>query len=219
MLTVSLDETQSSHSSSRPSSFPNKRHPVLWFESFYNFRVRHNYSMPPAETLLGKRKHGDHDVCTDESKFHLHLDNLGKTARTSEEMKLLSWDPNDKEKHKLPKMKNPVFLYEINQLHDENRTRADLYRSDLKTFLGLKEDLRPIALDKSTTSDKTKAINICDAKYRFVRAELMKNAVEASKWIRTYFLQSPDVSVSSPEHFVELLKDWLVDPCAERIKE
>jgi hypothetical protein len=28
------------------------RHPVLWFQSFYNFRIRGGYSMPPAETLM-----------------------------------------------------------------------------------------------------------------------------------------------------------------------
>jgi hypothetical protein len=28
------------------------RHPVLWFQSFYNFRVRGGTAMPPAETLM-----------------------------------------------------------------------------------------------------------------------------------------------------------------------
>jgi hypothetical protein len=28
------------------------RHPVLWFQSFYNYRVRGGTVMPPAETLM-----------------------------------------------------------------------------------------------------------------------------------------------------------------------
>ena len=30
------------------------RHPILWFESFYNFRVTNEFSMPPAQKLIGK---------------------------------------------------------------------------------------------------------------------------------------------------------------------
>jgi len=168
---------------------------------------------------MGKLQNGMQGVCTDESKFHLHLDNLGKTRHSPEEEKLLTWD--NKNKPKLPKMPNPVFLYEINQLHDENQTRADLYQTDLQHFLGLKEGLEPIvssssSSSKSSSQTKYVAIDICDVKYRFIRAELLKNAVEASTWIRRYFLQSPDVTVSSPEHFNELLEAWLVDPCMAR---
>lgn len=188
------------------------RHPVLWFESFYNFRIHSGYKMPPAETLIGKLKDPMFGVSTNEAKFHLHLDNLGKTARSPEELKLLSW--GNENRLRLPKMKNPVFLYEINQLHDTNLTRAEIYRTDLKHFLGLKIDLEPMATSASKSSSKT--IDICDPKLRFVRAELMKNARQASTWIRTYFLKSPDVIVSSPTYFNELLALWMTDPCSKR---
>jgi hypothetical protein len=56
-------------------------------------------------------------------------------------------------------------------------------------------------------------IDICDAQYGPLRIELMKNAVDASRWIREYFLRSPDVTVSSPEYFRRLLKEWMQDPC------
>jgi hypothetical protein len=29
------------------------RHPILWFESFYNFRIHNRIRMPPAEELIG----------------------------------------------------------------------------------------------------------------------------------------------------------------------
>jgi len=63
---------------------------------------------------------------------------------------------------------------------------------------------------------RRRMIDICEDRYRMLRSELMKNAREASEWIRTYFLVHPDVTVSCPEHFVELLKKWMTDPCVER---
>ena len=41
----------------------------------------------------------------------------------------------------------------------------------------------------------------------------MNVARKASLWIRRYFLSSPDVHVSSREHFEKLLERWMRDPC------
>jgi hypothetical protein len=35
----------------------NVRHPVKWFQSFYNFRVRRGFEMLPIEELIGKTHH------------------------------------------------------------------------------------------------------------------------------------------------------------------
>jgi hypothetical protein len=114
-------------------------------------------------------------------------------------------------------MRNSVFLYDVKQLRDANQTRADLFRFDLKQFLGLQIDLEPITTSSSNnSSSQDEAIDICDTKLRFVRKELMKNAVQASKWIRNYFLKSPDVTVSSPVYFNELVTSWMTDPCTMR---
>ena len=185
------------------------RHPVLWFESFYNFRVHNGHQMPPPETLIGKLKRGMVGVATDESKFHLHLDNLGKTSHTSEELELLSW--GDEKKINVPKMRNPVFLYEVNQLRDINETRAAIFSSDLKNYLGLTNDIQPISTKRGPVYSK--AIDICELKHADLRLELMNNSREASTWIRKYFLKSRDVSVSSSEHFKTLLMSWMTDPC------
>lgn len=185
------------------------RHPVLWFESFYNFRVHNGHKMPPPETLIGKLKRGMVGVATDESKFHLHLDNLGKTSHSSDELKLLSW--GNEKKVDLQRMRNPVFLYEVNQLRDTNETRAAMFSSDLKNYLSLKIDFQPISTKRGPKY--TKAIEICESKHTNLRQELMKNSRESSTWIRKYFLSNPDVSVSSPDYFDSLLGSWMVDPC------
>jgi len=43
---------------------------------------------------------------------------------------------------------------------------------------------------------------------------LVQHAINASTWIREYFMDHPKVVVSSPDHFRELLLDWHQDPCA-----
>ena len=47
------------------------RHPILWFQSFYNYRIQNTGDMPPAVDLKGtcfKRSQG---VCADRANFHL----------------------------------------------------------------------------------------------------------------------------------------------------
>ena len=57
-------------------------------------------------------------------------------------------------------------------------------------------------------------VKICQDRYKPIRHELVKNAQEASLWIRTSgFLSSPDVTVSSPDYFNSLLENWMDDPC------
>jgi hypothetical protein len=190
------------------------RHPVLWFESFYNFRVGAGYDMPVGSSI-GKCGAAGHNVlCTDEARFHLHLNNLGKTNQTSpDEVKLLTPSLSKTSKPKVQPMRNQVFLYEISQLHDEDETRAYTYRRELGNFLGLKRGLSPIVHRKHSRRNTTNPLDICEDQYRPLRKTLMNIARPASEWIRSYFMQSPEVVVSSPDYFNLLLLDWMEDPC------
>lgn len=194
------------------------RHPVLWFESFYNFRIRFNFTLPSPGDLMGDCPPGAHNVCTEEIRYNDHLSLLGKTDRTDpEELKLLS--PLLPRHRKLPKLENPVFLYEISQMHDSDESRSAQYRADLQQYLGLQEPLEPLAESKESHGDhpnKDLEIDICSPKLSSVHAELMQIARDSSIWIRNYFLQLPEVYVSSPDHFDELLENWMVDPCVSR---
>jgi hypothetical protein len=148
-------------------------------------------------------------VSTGEAKFHVNLDNLGKTKRTPDEQLLLGGGRHQD----LPRSKNRVFLYELNQLHDSNATRANQYLVDLQNYLGISHQLPAIAEGKKETHGAPPPLDICDEKYRLIRVELMKNSRDASQWIREYFLESPDVTVSSPEYFRSLVEEWMKDPC------
>jgi len=173
-------------------------------------RVRQNYTMPPAETL-DDRCHGElsHGVCAERANFHIHLSMLGKTSMTDPaEIEVLQ--PNAKS---IPRpMSNKVFLYEISQLHDTNTFRMTKYRRDLSNFLGLQEELDPFGDSHSSRNHKY-ALDICLPKYKTLRRKLMGIARAASTWIRMYFMQHPDVLVSSPEYFDKLLLTWMEDPC------
>jgi hypothetical protein len=192
------------------------RHPVLWLESFYNFRLQGGFTMPPALSLIGKCTSESYSVCTEDAKFHLHLNRLGKTNQTSpDEKKLLT--PSSSNVPFRP-LHNQVFVYDMSQLHDEDEARSYKYRRDLGNFLGLNHELSPIVY-KAKSSNATKDFDICEDRYRPLRRALMDIAQPASEWIRTYFMQSPDVIISSPEYFNELLLGWMDDPCDKESDE
>jgi hypothetical protein len=69
------------------------RHPVSWFESFYNYQMVRNVSMPPTTSLVGNcndsssgGEQEDHQkVCTDRARFHAALARLRKTPLLEKE--------------------------------------------------------------------------------------------------------------------------------------
>lgn len=214
------------------------RHPILLFESFYNFRARDGRAMPdPADLVFGNRDSGRTPssyctgdpvtlgFCVDVMRYHSHLANLGKTERKEQvEIDLLGPEitaygrgasriaPDNS--NYVP---NPVFLYEVSQLRDDvGGDQRGLFLRDLSNFVGLKEPL--VEVYHTNRIREARRLDICDGdKYLEVRGALMEIAVNASTWIRNYFLRSPDVTVSSPAHFDEILRSWTVDPCTQRV--
>lgn len=196
------------------------RHPVLWFESFYNFRIHNEFPMPPPMGLIGGCNKGMWGVCTLRANFHLFLSNLGYTAMADDEQRYF-----DRE---LQRRRSPVargsrrlFLYEIRQLANDDK-RSAVFRSDLQAFLGLTQPIPPLMWFKpGRVHDRLDQVNaqkidICQAAYDPLRVVLMKSARDASRWIRLHLMQSPSVVVSSPDYFDALLHLWEVDPCRER---
>jgi len=201
------------------------RHPVKYFESYYNFRARHpqrksslgdNTTLPPAETLIGPCPMNSQGVCTDRARFHVNLAKLGKTNWTDpEEQRLLHL--TRKQQH-ITVVPNPLFLYDMDQLYDANAKRREQFRTDLKDFLGLSTPLPPLTVPPSTHK-KFKALDICLPLYDELRAELIESGARASRWIRDFLLSMANennVTISSPEYFESILRTWKYDPCDER---
>jgi hypothetical protein len=209
------------------------RHPVRYFESYYNFRARHPQQsssntnetvqiLPPAETLVGQCTSTSQGVCTDRAKFHVNLAKLGKTSwRDPAEQKLLHLTHAQQHLVVVP---NRLFLYDVEQLYDNNVTRREQFRRDVQHFLGLTTPLPPLVPPvPSTRGPKPKALDVCQPKYRqTLRAPLVETGYRASRWILDYLLsddhgQSKNVTVSSPDYFRAILEAWKKDPCdAER---
>lgn len=205
------------------------RHPVKWFQSFYNYRVYGNGKLPPPGELIGscvddspyicsKRcavKTHTQNVCTDRAKFHHQLSRFGKTPMNSkEENDLLVHDMD------IVPSNGTIFLMDIAQLFPSEKASRHLAR-DLSNYLGLRqrlpslEDLPPDS-SRYTDPKRTKYfINICDDEHRYLREVLVGIGTEAYIWIRDYFLNSDDVFVSSREDFLELISKWQYDPCAD----
>lgn len=168
------------------------RHPVLWFESFYNFRINNDYNMKRPQELIGPCKKGYHHVCTNRANFGKFLKKI---------------QPNRK-----------VFLYDVAQLRNDDSLRSERFRQDLSKFLGLDRNLdqtmiweRP-SIEKPVEEGK---IDICDDQYAKLRKILMEHASTSSTWIMSTFINHPNVQISSPEYFSSILELWHLDPCTK----
>jgi hypothetical protein len=180
--------------------------------------------MPPLEKLVGPCGMGMHNVCTMRGNFHLFLRNLGKT-NTSDPAEGQYIGPRLRRSQDIVDHKGRVFLYEVSQLSDNDKGRSSALRLDLQQFLGLNEPIAPFIWFKpgKNHSDEHLArvnlnkIDICDDKFNIVRSTLMKQSTNASNWIREYFIDAPDVLVSSKDHFTNvIMKAWHEDPCLGR---
>mmetsp|Transcript_4626 Transcript_4626/g.13092 ORF Transcript_4626/g.13092 Transcript_4626/m.13092 type:complete len:504 (-) Transcript_4626:1238-2749(-) len=209
------------------------RHPVKWFESFFNFRQYHHYPhmvARPTSKLIGECEagypykpkcmtscpSGKMDVCTVRANFHWALSRLGKTPMKSKaEKALLQHDMS------IDPMPNKVFIMEQRQII-YNHPSAKNFTNDVRDFLGLNKpltELQPYVppADKYAEFSNKEAvehlIHICDEEHEDVRKELVRIGKEAATWITKYFLESEEVVVSSKAEFIKLMKDWGQDPC------
>ena len=181
------------------------RHPVHYFESYYNYRVLAYHfgkitgPIPPAEMLLHSNEWAR--VSTDSAKFETVL------------QQLLTTSPNQE-----TSLKFPVFLYMLEQMKDEMENEA--LREALGTYLELQHAIDPLPranVNKFVGEDGYKeTIDICDAKYNELRSILTTNGKKTQQWIRDELL--PYATVANREGFVKLLQQWGQDPC-DVIKE
>lgn len=205
------------------------RHPVSWFESFYNYQAYRNVSLPRTSRLVGRcAKH--QKVCTDRARMHAGLARLGKTPMADDdELGLLfgtRYDvrrasdanstgvdtPQQTRQRRLGKQRgltNQVLLYEVRQIHDST---SDEFLSSIGQYLGLQESFPPIQTYKQ---NKTRTIDICQEEHADVRQLLVDHGTDAAIWIQKYFLRDSSVRVASSDSFTRYLRDWSTDPCVK----
>ncbi len=126
------------------------RHPVLWFESFYNYRkIHHNewaIKGSPNELIIRSGDERDPEpffVNSANGAFHKYLAVLGKTPLHDDEMELLGgWYENmDEFRRGQSIVTNPIFLLESTQMADDSSEQFVQLNHDLTAFLGLSTEL------------------------------------------------------------------------------
>jgi hypothetical protein len=189
------------------------RHPVRWFESWLNFRIR----MLEKQGILANSTRQIPLRYLQKGLplqifYHRHLALLGKTniSNDPKQMKLLT-AVRGRSFPDRPVTPNRVFLYDASQPFDSDSGRKALFWRDLQRFIGLTAPLTPL---KSRPSNNLHyAIDICDCMYAALREDILEVGKAASEWITTYFIDHPDVTISSKERFREVLGTWDTDPC------
>jgi len=181
------------------------RHPVHYFESYFNYRVLAFHSgkikgpIPPAERLLHSNEW--ERVSTDSARFETILRQLVSTDNEEAPLKF------------------PVFLYTLEQMKDEKENEA--LRETLGSFLELQHPIQPVKkanVNKNVGDNGYReTIDICDIKYKELRSVLVANGDKTQQWIRDKLL--PHATVANRESFVKMLKQWGQDPCDMRHEE
>lgn len=217
----------------------NVRHPILQFQSFYNFRLRHRDMMPvekyvglckdecelfhsSAQTAVDQKSSNKciepHAIlCSGLSNFHRYLSRLGLTPmNTLEELDLLDHHPLS-----IHPFTGKLFLIELGQMdYVKNINMTNDLFTDLEDFLGLDYGDIPRPKPKPRRPHKEipgkEKLNICLERYKPLREELLEYSRKTSRWILEYLLHPSNrdvVRVSNMDAFKKMVEGWKVDPC------
>jgi hypothetical protein len=187
------------------------RHPVRFFESYWNYRELVHKDMPPPSTLIGSSEVGKRGVYTEIAQFEKGLMVLGKFDLVPDDFAWLG-----KNRKTVLPTKNKVFLYLQEQFEDQNATRFQKFLDDLLSFVGV-EEARVTSDDFPSynviNKKKKKAFDICDEAHKEVRNALVLGGKATAKWMETNLENSKDVFVSDKEYFLDMVKTWGQNPC------
>lgn len=203
------------------------RHPVLWFQSFWNMQLANHLTkfagddpyniMKPCQNKGGRgcRNGCPHSqlLCMHRGRFHLSLAALGKTELSPEELSILAANDMDggvnmKNLH----VTNDVFLYEIHQLKEE------YLWEDMARYIGA-ESIRHDKRVNSHGKNRSMEYDFCEDRFDKFRAAMMPISFEVGTWLQKYFIplaknkSRTDVVIPNADKFFELVEKYKYDPC------
>jgi len=197
--------TLATHTSRNTRLILGIRHPVSFFQSYCNFRisakVRHNDTLMTIDECYKRYFHV--------TRYDLYMKQLAKTDLSAEELMEMG-------QHFLELVPNKykIFLYHLEQIVDNNKTRSEKLRSDFQHYAKLKNPITSWPINKVGHEKAAESIDICDPEFYEIRQELIEHGVRASDWILNKFLKSHDVVVGGQrDHFIKLLESWEKDIC------
>ena len=117
-------------------------------------------------------------------------------------------------------IKNPIFLYELNQLNDDNAW------DELAQHLKVPHIPHNIheGDNKNRKKKSEQRIDICDVEFDAFRSNIMPHAYNMSKWLCDYLVPvamdetRDDVIIPDPENFCEIVKGYADDPCNRLVR-
>ena len=202
------------------------RHPIWFFQSFYNYRISYmyleneeniDYKIPPPACLLDVPWR---EVSADLLQYELSLQQLSKTKLSIAQRKEL----NRQGRTVLPPNKIQIFLYSMEQLGDDDVQRSQTFRKDLQTFLNLtlpfqgnfpaENKLKDLFTKKRRKKfHPPQHLDICSSEHAKLRTILIERAKRTKQWIIEEFGKSEDVTIGGKDHFFQLLDEWSKNPC------
>jgi len=206
------------------------RHPILWFQSFWNMQagqpILSRINNDPY-ALTEPCRNSDKQICRNScpnrllfcmhrGRFHLPLATLGKTALSEEERKLLA--PNDKdggERLNNWNIRNPIFLYEQNEL------KKDYVWDEMAKYLNvttIPRDTYVSSHGRQSKGGNRTTTNFCEERLDGFRAMMMPYSYELSVWMQDYFIpvaknENSDVTIPNPNAMIALVEEYKKDPC------
>eukprot|EP00553_Chaetoceros_curvisetus_P012882 CAMPEP_0204636960 /NCGR_PEP_ID=MMETSP0717-20131115/35356_1 /ASSEMBLY_ACC=CAM_ASM_000666 /TAXON_ID=230516 /ORGANISM="Chaetoceros curvisetus" /LENGTH=560 /DNA_ID=CAMNT_0051656205 /DNA_START=106 /DNA_END=1788 /DNA_ORIENTATION=+ len=206
------------------------RHPIKWFNSFYNFRVKKNLvPVPLVYELIGSKcEYGlGWKVCTDRAKFALPLAKLGKTELSPEEVDLLVDMVRDDDHHSEEKrqsirkffeyQKKPsmgrIFLYELDQLADPDKSHLETFAADLTDFLQIDKPLTVPTKDEQRKFERKRKLNDTPAPEGYLH--YTGETGKTRKW--NQFKRSREERIEA-KHRHELLQIDICDPLYDNLR-
>jgi len=205
------------------------RHPVLWFQSFWNMLVANHLTtfagddpykiMEPCPYADGRgcRNGCPHRqlLCMHRGRFHVALASLGKTELSAEERKILAaGDPDGGTNVPNHRIRNSIFIYEQRMLGEE------YLWEEMASYLGTNH-LRHDKRVNSHGKNRSLEIDFCHDNYDAFRAKMMPISYEVAMWLQLYLLpvarnkSRVDVVVAKPDAFYELVEKYKSDPCGK----
>jgi len=127
---------------------------------------------------------------------------------------------------------NHILLYESSQPQEEYFWQSlsefiRINRTDLPTSENMAWTMgKGLNTNDTTKIEKMKeiqkAFDICDAKYDYLRQELMPIAYTLQQWLNLYFIPASkvrdDVTIPNVEKFEEIVEAYQRDPCNRLIR-
>ena len=186
------------------------RHPVWFFESYYNYRVTEWYNLghdakeiPKPEALMGTKAWKG--VSTHTARFEYFLSQFSLSSSAS-----LTPVPS------MIVTRFEVFIFALEQMYGEEMIeRKQAFETQMSSFLELDEPIHMLHENKNAVI-YPESMNICESKYDNLRAVLVANGKKSQEWISNVFIPAVGVTVNEKEHFLEAIKKWAVDPCLEK---